>query len=130
MLEVILLIIVTYLALVLLLEAVVGKFQPDMAGVVTLHLDTKDRFVERKLYGFEHDNTLYVASNHWFRSWYHAVLANPELQVERAGALNTYTAVPIQGDELVEVKRAYGQGFLLRLACGFAPQRFIRLDPR
>ena len=108
----------------------VGKFQPDMAGVITLHLDTEDRIVERKLYGFEHDNTLYVASNHWFRSWYHAVLANPELQVERAGVLKRYTAVPIQGDELIEVKRAYGQGFLLRLACGFAPQRFIRLDPR
>ena len=130
MLEIILSIFVAYLALVLLLEAVVGKFQPDMAGVVTLHLDSEGGIVERKLYGFEYDNALYVASNHWFRSWYHAVLTNPELEVERAGVLDTYTAVPLQGDELVEVKRAYGQGFLLRLACGFAPQRFIRLDPR
>ena len=119
-----------YLILVLLLEAVIWKVQPDMDGVVTLHVNTGDTIVKRKLYGLEYNSTLYVSSNHWFRKWYHAIVENPDIKVERADTVGLYTATPIDGDEHTQVALQYNMGFILRLLCGFAPQRFLRLDAR
>lgn len=70
--EILVLAAIGYLILLLLLELVVWQVQPDMEDAVTLHVQTGDTVVTRKLYGLEQQGTLYVASNHWFRSWYHA----------------------------------------------------------
>ena len=129
-LEIALIICAGYLILILLLEAVIWKVQPDMDGGVTLHVNTGEAIVKRKLYGLEYNNKLYVSSNHWFRKWYHAILQNPDIKVERANTVGSYTATPIDGDEHTEVARQYNMGFVLRLLCGFAPQRFLRLDAR
>ena len=128
MVEFIISVSIGYLALLLVLEAVIWKVQPDMDGVVTLHIPVGEAVMKRKLYGFRHERQLYVSSNHWFRQWYHAVLAHPEFDVECDGALGRYLAVPVVGSEHERVAQAYNQGFVLKLACGFAPQRFLRLD--
>ena len=129
-LQIILIVIAGYVALLLLLEAVVWKVQPNMDSGVTLFVSRGDDVLTRKLYGFKHHNKLYVSSNHWFRQWYQAVLENPNIDVEHEGEAKPYTAVPISGDERAEIARAYKMGFVLRLMCGFAPRRFLRLDPR
>ena len=129
-LETILIVIAGYFVLLLLLEAVVWKTQPSMEGGVTLLVYRGGSVFTRKLYGFEYRDKLYVSSNHWFRQWYHAILKNPHVDVEHAGEVKPYTAVPIDGDERAEIAREYKMGFVLRLMCGFAPRRFLRLDPR
>ena len=129
LLEIALAIVFGYAGLLLLLELVIWRLQPDMEGGVTLHVKSADGIVKRKLFGLRHDGHLYVSSNHWFRRWYHAVLANPELDVEVEDQLGPYVAVPVQGAEHDDVARAYDMGIPLRIACDFAPQRFLRLDP-
>ena len=129
-LEVLALVVVAYLVLLLLLEAVVWKTQPDMESGVTLIVSRGDGVFTRRLYGFDYQDRLYVSSNHWFRQWYHAVLRNPDIDVEHAGEVKPYTAVPIDGEERAEIAREYKMGLVLRLMCGFAPRRFLRLDPR
>ena len=70
---------VSYITFVLLIEGVVWRFQPPMDGALTLIIRPDDETpMERRLDTFEHEGSLYVASNHWFRSWYHATLADPE----------------------------------------------------
>ena len=95
-----------------------------------MHIDTEGKTIKRTLYGLEYDDRLYVSSNHWFRTWYHATLGNPQIGVERDGEIQPYIAVPIEGDEQLKVAKQYDMGFALRLLCGFAPQRFLRLDPQ
>ena len=129
-LEIILAIAAGYVCLLLVLEFVLWQKQPDMEGVVTLHINYEGQIDKRKLFGFEHGGKLYVSSNHWFRRWYKAVLKSPDIEVERAGHLSAYTAVEVHGEERTDVARAYGSSFVLLLACGFAPRRFLRLDPR
>lgn len=117
-----------YFLLLLILELTIWKVQPDMDGMVTLHIGRDERRITRKLYGFDYNGKLYVASNHWVRRWYYAAIDKAEIEVERAGNVTRRTAVLIDGDEESEVSREYGQGLLLRIMCGFAPQRFLRLD--
>ena len=129
-LEILLAVVVGYVVLLLLLEAVIWKAQPNMESGVTLFVSQGDTVFSRKLYGFDYHDKLYVSSNHWFRQWYHAILKNPDIEVEHAGEVKPVTAVPIDGDEAAEIAREYTMGFVLRLMCGFAPRRFLRLDPR
>ncbi|NKC00315.1 MAG: hypothetical protein GKR90_17765 [Pseudomonadales bacterium] len=129
MLEVLLAFSAAYFTLLLLLEVVVWKTQPNMENAVTLFVPQGDSVLTRKLYGFDYNHKLYVSSNHWFRHWYHAILRNPQIDVEHAGNVKPYTIIPIEGDERAEIAREYKMGFVLRLMCGFAPRRFLRLDP-
>ena len=134
-LELLLVVVTGYVVLLLLLEATIWKTQPDMDGGATLHIrqvgnGQQDAMFTRRLYGFDYQDKLYVSSNHWFRRWYHAVLDNPDIEVEHEGQLKPYTAVPISGDEQALIAREYKMRFVLRLMCGFAPRRYLRLDPR
>ena len=38
--------------------------------------------------------------------------------------------MPSPSPEAFRVADAYRMGFVLRFVCGFAPSRFLRLDPR
>ena len=128
LLEILVFVALGYAALLLCLELIVWKIQPNMEGVVTLHINTGETVVSRKLYGLEFNNSLYVASNHWFRSWFHAALAHPDIKVERGEITARYSVTPVEGDEHQQVADEYDMGLPLRIACGFAPQRFLRLD--
>ena len=128
--EIVVFALIVYVVLLLLLEATISKAQPDMANGVTLFVNHGDEVVSRKLYGFAYDNRLYISSNHWFRQWYYAVLKHPKINVEHDGEIKRYNVVPIEGDERTQIARMYKMGFVLRFMCGFAPRRFLRLDPQ
>ena len=129
--NIVLWVIAGYAALVLLAELLVWRIQPDMDGGVTITVtpDGGDP-IKRTLFGFEHEGTLFVSSNHWFRKWYHAALQYPEIEVTRAGVTRPFIAAAVQGEEHKRVSRAYNMGFFLRLICGFAPSRFLKLQPQ
>ncbi len=129
-LEIIFALIVGYAVLLLVVEVIIWKVQPDMEDVVTLFVNLDDTMVPRKLYGFDYRDKLYVSSNHWFRRWYHAVLKSPQIDVEYAGEIGPRTAVPVVGDERDAIAKAYKLGLFIRTLCGFAPRHFLRLDPR
>ena len=122
---------VGYVVLVLFIETVVWRFQPPMEGALRLvvHPDKPSR-MERRLDTFEHEGALYVSSNHWFRSWYKAVLHDPDVQVIRDGAVGRYRAEAVLVEARKTLLRHYKMGFWLRFLCGFAPSRFLRLVPR
>lgn len=42
----------------------------------------------------------------------------------------TFTTEAVQGDEHEGLSKEYSMGFVLRLLCGFAPSRFLRLEPQ
>ncbi|MDJ0790010.1 MAG: hypothetical protein QNK05_24705 [Myxococcota bacterium] len=120
-----------YVAFVALMEAVIGTVQPNMeSGVRLTTTDAEGRSSERMLALLKLDGKLYISSNHWLRGWYRQALAEPKVLAEVDGIRGAYAAVPIEGEEWDRVADAYRMGFFLRFVCGFAPSRFLRLDPR
>ncbi len=125
-------IVAAYVALVLIAETLIWRIQPSMDGGVTLFTKSDgEEQIERTVYGYKHEGTLYVSSNHWFRSWYHAALKNPDINVLREDSTNPqpYTASAVAGDEHSKVAEGYNMGFFLRFLCGFAPSKLLRLEP-
>jgi len=80
--------------------------------------------------GVESGGHLYVAANHWLRSWYNRVVKNPDIDVIRAGERMSYRAVPVTGDERVRIALDYKLPWAIRLLTGFPPRSFLRLNPR
>ncbi len=80
--------------------------------------------------GVESGGHLYVAANHWPRSWYNRVVKNPDVDVIRAGERMSYRAVPVTGDERVRIALDYKLPWAIRLLTGFPPRSFLRLNPR
>ena len=120
-----------YVAFVALMETLIARLQPSMEGGVRLTTtNAAGESSERMLAGARLDGKLYIASNHWLRGWYRQALAKPEVLAEVGGVPGAYTAVPIVGEERARVSDSYTMGFVLRFICGFAPSRFLRLDPR
>jgi len=123
-------ILLTYVAFVLLVECLIWRLQPDMTGGITIHVtDRSGKEVQRNLAGFEYDNRLYVSSNHWFRRWYNLALDNSAVDVTQDGVRRPFKAIVVAGREQTSVSRVYKMGFILRFICGFAPSKFLRLDP-
>ena len=123
-------VLLAYLAFVLLVECLIWRLQPDTTGGVTIHVtDRSAKQVQRNLAGFEYDNRLYVSSNHWFRHWYKLALDNSSVVITKNGVRRPCKAIVVAGREQISVSRAYKMGFILRFICGFAPSKFLRLDP-
>jgi hypothetical protein len=124
-------VLVGYVAFVLIAELLIWRLQPDMDGGVTITVTDADANpVERNLAGFEYDSRLYVASNHWLQHWYNLAIENPQVEVTRNGVRGSFNVTVVAGDEQTSLSRAYEMGFILRFICGFAPSKFLRLDPR
>jgi len=129
--SVLLIVFLVYVGFVALMEALIGYIQPHMDGGVRLTTtDAEGRASARMLAGARLDGKLYIASNHWLRGWYRQALTEPSVLAEVDGAQAAYSAVPIEGEERARVSEAYRMGFVLRFVCGFAPSKFLRLDPR
>ena len=130
-LNIMLCILAGYTVLVLLAETLVSRIQPTMDGGVTITVTPDgDTPIQRHLFGFERDGTLFVSSNHWFRKWYNAALKNPDVEITRDGVTRPFTAEAVHGEEHERLSREYSMGFVLRLICGFAPNKFLRLEPQ
>ena len=119
-----------YVALVVVFETMLGVFQPDTGETIVITTTdadgvTSDRVLGRDFAGGQH----YASVNHWPRAWYRNALANPRVQVTMDGKTADYVAVPIDDEEHERVAAEIGNGFVFKLMVGFAPQRFLRLDP-
>jgi hypothetical protein len=122
--------VLVYVNFVALMEGLIGYIQPRMDGGVKLTTtDAEGRTSDRMLAGARLDGKLYIASKHWLRGWYHQALAEPGVLAEVDGVRAAYSVVPIDGKERARVSDFYRMGFVLRFICGFAPSRFLRLDP-
>jgi hypothetical protein len=119
-----------YVGLVVVFETGLGVLQPeteDTIVITTTDADgvSTDRVLGRDFAGGKH----YASVNHWPRAWYHNALANPRVQVTMDGATADYLAVPIDDEEHERVAAEIGNGIGFKIMVGFAPQRFLRLDP-
>lgn len=123
--------VVVYVGIVVAFESLIGTLQPEAGSTLLITTFDADgtphaRVVSR----MESDGQLYVSANHWPRAWYHRALANPDVQVTLDGEKGAYRAVPVTGEERARVEREHPHGLLVHVLTGFAPRRFLRLDPR
>lgn len=127
-----------YLGVVVAFECMVvtlGKRQADRGlkpGEDWLVIRTTEAEESRDVIvaGVESAGRLYVAANHWPRSWYNRVVDNPDVDVTREGKSAAYHAVPVVGDERIRIAKEYSLPWFVRLLSGFPPRSFLRLDPR
>lgn len=78
------------------------------------------------------DGQLFVSANHWPRSRYKRILANPDMRVTRDGNTGDYRATPISPDspEHDRLSQEHPHPAWFRFLTGYPPRRFVRLDPR
>lgn len=119
-----------YASLVVTFESALGFFQPeDESTFVITTTDgdgvSKDRVLVRNLSG----GRLYAAANHWPRAWYNEALKNPRVKATVDGVTAEYIAVPVDEAEHRQVNAENENGIALTILFGFAPRRFLRLDP-
>ena len=120
-----------YVGMVVVFESLLGFFQPTNQSTLVITTTDEDGTTnDRVLASLESDGQLYVAANHWPRAWYKQALANPNVEVEIAGELGAYLAVPITGEEHDRVNNDHSTGLMFHLMTGFPPRYFVRLDSR
>ena len=120
----------SYVLLVAIITATIGYVQPTMPGEVVLTTyDEQGDGAQRTLAGVRMDERVYVSANQWSRAWYSRALANPAVRATVDGHAGAYTAVAVTGAELVRIAEVYQMDFVLRFVTGFAPRRFMRLEP-
>jgi hypothetical protein len=126
-----------YVVLGLLFDGAIGYFQPQREGTVVLRtFDASGRSKDTVLGLRDDDGQLWVESGHWFRSWYHRVLLNPNVELVRDGKALPYRATPDNSPEAVErLARLMGKGngagyWVIRTMLLWAPVKPVRLDPR
>jgi hypothetical protein len=119
-----------YVVIVAAFETAIGWGKPDMDGALTIATRGEDgEWSERVLAGVRMDDRLYVAVNHWPRAWYWRLLADPAVEVTIGDTRAPYTAVPLDGAERDRIAAHYALPLAARALMGFAPRRFVRLDP-
>ncbi len=119
-----------YAFLVLVFESLLGAFQPaNQSTLVITTTDADGARHERVLTRLDQDGALYVAANHWPRRWYRQALAKPDVQVDLGGGASPYRAESISPGERETLQRDHGLGIGFRILVGFAPRKFLRLDP-
>ncbi len=120
-----------YVVLVIAFESMLGYVQPggDAALVITT-FDADGTAYDRVVSPYETDGQLYVSANHWPRTWYRRVLANPDVRATVDGSTGDYRAVPVNGAKHDRVDAAHPHTLMFKIMTGFPPRRVVRLDPR
>lgn len=132
---------VAYVALVAAFETYLGVAQPrfhnDQAegwdATIVLTTTAADGSTQKRVVSpMVTDGQLYVSANHWPRSWYNRVLANPDLQVTNRSETHDYTAVPVRpgSEEHERLEHEHPHPAWFRFLTGYPPRRFVRLEPR
>ena len=129
--KIVVILFLVYAGVVATFESLLGYFQPQGDGMIvitTTNADgvSKDRVVSR----IDSADHLYVAANHWPRSWYRQTLALPNVSVSVNDVTAEYLAVPIDGAEHDRVDADHPLPLSFRILTGFPPRYFIRLDPK
>ena len=119
-----------YVGIVVAFESTIGYLQPTAGSTLVITTfdgdgTPHDRVVSR----LESSGQLYVATNHWVRSWYNGALEQPEVRVTQNGEAGDYLAMPVTGAEHDRVADANRLPVALRILTGFPPRYFVRLDP-
>ncbi len=121
-----------YVGLVVLFEASIGYFQPTYDGTLSLTVyDEDDQPQTRVLSKIEHSGNVYVAVNHWPRSWFNDLQANPTIKVAYNEVDFTGTAIVVDTAtaEYARLDSDLAAPFVFRFLTGFPPRRFVRLEP-
>ena len=119
-----------YVAIVVVFESLIGYFQPEGGDTVVITtFDAQGEARERVLSGLDSGDAFYVAVNHWPRAWYRRALENPRVRVARDGEAQDYLAVPATDEEHARVNAEHPIPIVVSFLMGFAPRRFLRLDP-
>jgi hypothetical protein len=128
-----------YIALVIAFESLVGIMGqrqaasgvgPGESWIVITTTDVDGAPRKTVIAGVESGGQLYIAANHWPRAWYDRAVANPDVEIARAGEQLARRAVPVTGEELARIEEAYRLPLAVRFLTGFPPRSFLRLDPR
>lgn len=121
---------VLYVGGVALFESLLGYYQPQREDTLVITtFDAGGQGRERVLTALDTGGKLYVAVNHWPRAWYRRSLANPQVRISRAGETLQCVAVPVTAEERALLQAEHPIPIPLRFLLGFAPRRFLRLDP-
>ena len=120
-----------YVVIVVLFESLIGYYQPaDESTLVITTSDEDGTTNDRVLSTLSDDGKIYVAANHWPRSWYNDVLAHPEVSVTVNGAQGDYLAVSVSDAEHDGLMTRHALPLVVKFLTGFPPRYFVRLDPR
>jgi hypothetical protein len=135
--RVVAIVVVVYVGLGLLADAAIGYFQPQGGNTAVLRTFAPSGESKETVLGLLDDHgQLWVESGHWFRGWYRRVVANPDVELVRAGRAAPYRATPTDTPEAVDtVTRLMGKGtssryWIARTLLLFAPIKPVKLDPR
>jgi len=124
-------VLLTYVATVVAFESFIGFFQPRPTSTIVISTTDEAGSSQDRVVSLLHSGVhLYVAANHWPRSWYKRARANPQVQVTIDGEKKPYLAVPVTGAEHDSVESEHGHSIGFRILTGFPPRYFLRLDPR
>lgn len=121
-----------YACVVIGFEAYLGVYQPDLGSPVQITtFDSGGGEHQRVVSLFESNGEYFIAANHWPRAWYRQALANPTMRVQSDGVETDYQVIPISTDDSehdrLNAERRIPLNF--RILMGFAPRRFVRLEP-
>ena len=123
---------VLYALVVVAFESLLGYVQPTDESTFTITTvsqagESQDRVLSR----LDVNGKLYVAANHWPRAWFNNALANPRVEITDDGATSAYLAMPVEvnGAEHRAVNKAEPLHLVASILFGFAPRKFLRLDP-
>jgi|TARA_B100001105_G_scaffold155230_1_gene124718 hypothetical protein len=122
--------VLVYVGVVVIFESLLGYYQPANEQTLVITTANADGISsDRVLARIESEGNLYVAVNHWPRTWYYKALDNPQVQITIDEEKKDYLAVPVEGAEIEQVDNARPLGIGFRILTGFPPRHFVRLDP-
>jgi hypothetical protein len=120
-----------YVALVIAFESLLGWVQPGGAQTIVITtFDPDGKAHDRVVARLDSEGQLYVAANHWPRSWYRRALENPNVKVLIGGERRDYRAVSVSGAESDRVDGQHPRSVWFKFVTGFPPRLIMRLDPR
>ena len=129
--NIILLSLLVYVAVVVLFESLLGYFQPQAeATMVVTTFGADGTGYDRVVAKLESGTRLYVAVNHWPRAWYRRMLRNPLVEVTVDGETAPYRATQLRGSDYARIDGQHRLGLGFRLLTGFPPRHLFLLEPR
>jgi hypothetical protein len=119
-----------YVGIVVIFESTLGYYQPQSEGTLLITTTDDDGNAHtRVLSRIVIEDTVYIAANHWPRAWYREALDNPDVTIDMDGESRPYRALPVTPAEDARLRDEQALPLFLKFLMGFAPRRFLRLDP-
>ncbi|MEM8501211.1 MAG: hypothetical protein AAF542_24565 [Pseudomonadota bacterium] len=121
---------VVYVGVVILFESLIGYFQPQNQATLALTVfESNNQPHVRVLSRIEHQDSLYVAVNHWPRAWFHALQENPSVRVAFADQDFAATARVVNDpSEITSIETDRPLTWWFKLLTGYPPRYFVRLE--